>query len=134
MFGKIHVLLYDENNMKAYSGEIVSVQDIAGCHPVDVSGNDCKYIHRVNRTVTAEIDLKEELFELSPSMMMRIRRYNQGRKQNDILEKIAEAKNQLARLEGEINTKRKRLKKIQEVTESIWRGDSGEEYDDSMDL
>ena len=130
----INVLLYDEDNMKSYSGEIVSVQDIAGCHPVyDVSGSDCKYIHRMNRTVTAEIDLKEELFELSPAMMMRIRRYNQGRKQNDILEKIADAKNQLARLEEEINAKRKRLKKIQEVTESIWRGDSGEEYDDSMD-
>ena len=130
----INVLLYDENNMKAYSGEIVSVQDIAGYDSVyDVPGDDCKYIHRMNRTVTAEIDLKEELFELSPSMMMRIRRYNQGRKQNDILEKIADAKKELARLEEEINTKRERLKKIQEVTESIWHGDSVEEYDDSMD-
>lgn len=129
----INVLLYDENDMKAYFGEIVSVQDIAGCHPVDVSGNDCKYIHRVNRTVTAEIDLKEELFELSPSMMMRIRRYNQGKKCDDILKKIVDAKKELERLEDEINAKRERLKKIQEITESIWHGDSGEEYDDSMD-
>ena len=130
----INVLIYDENNMKAYSGEIVSVQDIAGYDSIyDVPGDDCKYIHRVNRTVTVEIDLKEELFELSPSMMMRIRRYNQERKRNDILEKIADAKNQLARLEEEINAKRKRLKKIQEVTESIWHGDSLEEYDDAAD-
>lgn len=130
----INVLLYDENDMKAYSGEIVSVQDIAGYDSVyDVPGDDCKYIHRVNRTVTVEIDLKEELFELSPSMMMRIRRYNQGKKCDDILKKIVDAKKELERLEDEINAKRERLKKIREVTESIWRGDSGEDYDDSMD-
>lgn len=125
----MQVLLYDDQEMHVYEVVNYTPQPV-GFTEHDVTMLEDDFTQKMvipNHTYIAELTVGEKKAELDPTTMKRIAKYNLDKEFKTINSQIIKAREELLRLDKEVNERREKILLMDNLIEMIWEDEDFDE-------
>lgn len=128
----MNIIVYDDNKIKYFEGEIINVEYDPGLIETTICGGfERTFVKGLNEHYTFYAKAKaKETIKLDDTMMKRIAKYNKEKEVMEIEEKILDKKAELEKLTDLIEDREKRVEKLKEFIANLYELDLEKDYDD----